>query len=99
MTLISDLKLHNDGDRWGFAMGAWFAICDELAYREYWQHVDAAEIPVEWDYVPSLTTQRGERLPENECYGLEHYASDELLHAGHVLARYTDRLRAHGLDY
>jgi len=103
--LRADLTANWDrGDAWGSAMGAHFSIADVL-------YVAGEDIPAAWGYRQPNTTQAvhdamydenngdwlAADLRESLMTGL--VTADDLRHAGDVLSRYTDMLKAAGRDY
>lgn len=87
-------------DPWGSTQEAWFSIADVL-------YVTRDEIPSHWKYNnpwPPYTV--GRRMYEVDGLGIqlwemlgEDFNSDDLRHAGNVLARYSAILKAQGRDY
>lgn len=81
-------------DPWGHAMGAFFAVCDEI------QLVRGLNCDFEWGYDPG-PCRTG---PEPDCYESEVLAElaptdDELLRLGRFLHRLTGRLDRAGHSY
>lgn len=105
---IKELVQQDPGDKWGCAMGTYFALADVL-------YVAGDLVPVAWKYRPGLTVQGYKGLDDMaECagselsYDSEHIAAllvageitePDLLQAGNVLSRYTALLDKTGLSY
>ncbi len=85
---LDDIKY----DPWGTAMSWHFALCDWLHFRT------SEDVPCEWQYSPGAASD----IDENDEYKHEAFVAEEvetLLDFGHLLDRYTDKLRLAGRDY
>lgn len=98
-TPIYDIRLRFDGgDPWGSTMAEAFGIATAL-------YVMGEEVPDHWQFSPGPILNEEiarEQWPDAEWIdALEAgtFTADELRHAGNVLTRYADKLRAAGMDY
>lgn len=79
------------GDRWGSAMIAFFTVANEINHRE-------ELTPSKWGYRPAMT----EDPRESEDYlfeACEQATTEDLVHFGNILERYTRNLDRLGESY
>ncbi len=81
-------NMHEHADQWGECMGYLFNIC------AYLYDQDRFDVPNECEYSPGAG---GVEIEDPEMF--EGCTIEQVEHAGLVLNRYNDRLRAAGLDY
>ncbi len=91
--LKSELRMDDlTGDAWGTAMGWRFALCDWLHFRT------DEDVPWEWEYRPGAAND----IQEDDSWKHDAFMAEDvetLIDFGHLLARYTDKLRLAGRDY
>lgn len=86
------------GDPWGTAMSLWFDICD-------WLTVQGVSVPAHWEYRPSpflphsIEEHKATWESEVPPSAFEETSTEELIHMGNVLERYTRMLDKAGHSY
>jgi hypothetical protein len=98
--IMSLIRMSDDGDQWGNAMGFAFGICDVLWHAED----GTVDIPAQWQYRHSPVCREVDmdQWPDSELQemltdGL--VSTDDLLYAGTVVDRYARWLDAAGKSY
>ena len=91
--IIKDIYMetHDDYDKWGSAMGGFFAVACELSHR-------GADVPTSWGFRPAPT----EDCREHDDYlfePCEQASTADLTHFGNILHRYTHILDSAGESY
>jgi hypothetical protein len=94
MMEYADLKQHfaqtNDGDTWGSAMSALFAVSGEMHFR-------GMDVP--WPYSPGAGGDGRAEIGDDWRLELSLASADALERFGAVLSRAYDICKAQGKDY
>ena len=90
--LQNEFKATNDGDHWGNCMGWLFAICDYLTFE-----TDEI-VPDHWQFKPSLFGADEDDYNYQTLKELD-VPSEDVLHFGSLLIRFSEMLKRKGLDY
>jgi hypothetical protein len=90
--LQNEFKATNDGDHWGNCMQWLFAVCDYLTFE-----TDEI-VPDEWQFKPSLFGANEDDYNYQTLKELD-VPSEDVLHFGSLLIRFSEMLKRKGLDY
>jgi len=90
--LQNEFKATNDGDHWGNCMQWLFAVCDYLTFE-----TDEI-VPDEWQFKPSLFGANEDDYNYQTLKELD-VPSEDVLHFGSLLVRFSEMLKRKGLDY
>lgn len=90
--LQNEFKATNDGDHWGNCMQWLFAVCDYLTFE-----TDEI-VPDEWQFKPSLFGANEDDYNYQTLKELD-VPSEDVLHFGSLLIRFSELLKRKGLDY
>lgn len=94
--LVYLYRMHRSGDSWGDCMAFWFAICEELTWRD-------APVPAAWQYRPGALGVSSPEDASQEDAGLRADFADipaaALREFGDALARLSAMLHARGKSY
>jgi hypothetical protein len=91
--LKTEWQLNYDkGDAWGSCMGWLFAVCDYLTFQT------DESVPDDWHFRPSPLG--ADIFSDNYKKLLElNVPSEDVLHFGSLLVRFSELLKRKGLDY
>jgi len=91
--LKTEWQLNYDkGDAWGSCMGWLFAVCDYLTFQ-----TDEC-VPDEWQFRPSPFGANEDDYTYQTLKELD-VPSEDVLHFGSLLVRFSELLKRKGLDY
>lgn len=90
--LQNEFKATNDGDHWGNCMQWLFAVCDYLTFE-----TDEI-VPDHWQFKPSLFGANEDDYNYQTLKELD-VPSEDVLHFGSLLIRFSEMLKRKGLDY
>ena len=90
--LQNEFKATNDGDHWGNCMQWLFAVCDYLTFET------DESVPDEWQFKPSLFGANEDCFNYQTLKELD-VPSEDVLHFGSLLIRFSEMLKRKGLDY
>lgn len=90
--LKTQFNLTYSGDHWGNCMQWLFAVCDYLTFE-----TDEI-VPDEWQFKPSLFGADEDDYNYQTLKELD-VPSEDVLHFGSLLVRFSEMLKRKGLDY
>ena len=90
--LQNEFKATNNGDHWGNCMQWLFAVCDYLTFET------DESVPDEWQFKPSLFGANEDDYNYQTLKELD-VPSEDVLHFGSLLVRFSEMLKRKGLDY